>query len=406
MSSALNLAALLLWVRLLAPAEFAILTLATIFALLVNALAFDWLRQAAARVLPDPTAADTISLDHLAAWIRTAAIALAVVVAALLLATLLGFSQPGLSPRWNIAIFALAISEAHLAAIALVARLAFSARRYAAIMIGRSALSLLIGVVFVRLGAGAAGVIAGTALAQLLVAALASRREPLWSRALHIVPDPRHRADLVRLGLPLMAGCVLALLTATVDRTLVAATLGLAAAGHFAAPAELVGKALGFAFMAVNLTAFPLLVHAWERDGPAAAGAALARNLRTLLGLGLPIVAAFTLAPHLLARLLLGPAQAATAAPLLPWLAAATLFRLLVAFHFGIALQLAKRMGQLLVPPLVTLAILIPLAAPALRDGGLLRFVQLLVLAQAAGALSAWMLARHLLVARLEPLPA
>jgi hypothetical protein len=138
----LNLAALLLWVRLLPAPEFATLTLATTAALLVNALAFDWLRQASARILPDPTSPDGISRDRLAAWIRTAAITLAVVVAALLFATLLGLAPPGLSPRWNIAIFALAISEAHLAAITLVARLAFSPRRYAAIMVGRSGLAL------------------------------------------------------------------------------------------------------------------------------------------------------------------------------------------------------------------------------------------------------------------------
>lgn len=407
LSSAFNLAALVLWVRLLPPAEFATLTLATTAALLVNALAFDWLRQASARILPDPASPDGISRDRLGAWIRTAAITLAVVVAALLFATLLGLAPPGLSPRWNIAIYALAISEAHLAAITLVARLAFSPRRYAAIMVGRSALSLLIGLALVHLGGGAAGIVTGTALAQFLVSALVNRRNSLWKGALHTAPDPHHRADLLRLGLPLMAGCALALLSAMIDRTLVAANLGLAAAGHFAAPAELVGKALGFAFMAVNLTAYPLLVHAWEREGPRAAAAALDRNLRTLLALGFPIVAAATLAPHLLASLLLGPAQAATAAPLLPWLAAATLLRLLVAFHFGIAIQLARRMSLLLIPPLVTLAILVPLASLALNDGGLLRFAQLLFVAQAAGALSARALARHsLCVHRPQPLPA
>jgi O-antigen/teichoic acid export membrane protein len=249
----------------------------------------------------------------------------------------------------------------------------------------------------VRLGAGAAGVVAGTAIAQFLVSTYANRRDSLWKNAFHTVPHPHNSAELVRLGLPLMAGCALALLAATIDRTLVAANLGLAAAGHFAAPAELVGKTLGFAFMAVNLTAYPMLVHAWERLGPRAAAAALDSNLRLLLSLGLPVVAAATLAPHLLASLLLGPGQAATAAPLLPWLAAATLLRLLVAFHFGIALQLARRMSLLLAPPLVTLAILVPLASLALHDGGLLRFAQLLFLAQAAGAISAWALARHFL---------
>ena len=77
------------------------------------------------------------------------------------------------------------------------------------------------------------------------------------------------------------------------------------------------------------------------------------------------------------------------------------LLRLLVTFHFGIAIQLARRMSLLLVPPLITLAILIPGAAPVIASGGLEGFTILLFAAQGGGTVAAWFLARRVLPTRL-----
>ncbi|MEO5641061.1 MAG: hypothetical protein ABIQ98_04765 [Sphingomicrobium sp.] len=394
-SSALNLAALLLWIRLLSPAQFGLLALATSAGQLLNALAFEWLRLAGARSLADPRAPDGVDPRILAAWLRIAAIAAVLVVAALLAATVVRVAPPGLSPRWNIAILLLAASEMLLAAITLVARLRLRAASYAAAMVGRSALALGLGVVVVRQGAGAAGIIAATALAQLAVTAIAVAADPLWRTAVLIRSSPGDRADLVRLGMPLIAASGLALAAATIDRTLVAQALGVAAAGQFAAPAEIVAKTLGFALMAANLSAYPLLVRSWERDGPAAAARALDRNLVVLLAAGVPIATGLTVLASPLAALLFNPAAAPLAARLLPWLAGAALVRLLVTFHFGVALQLARRMGLLIIPSLMTLAILVPLAAPVIAAAGLEGFCKLLLASQVAGALTAWALARH-----------
>lgn len=394
-SSALNFAALLLWIRLLPPAQFGLLALATSAGQLLNAIAFEWLRLAGARSLADPRAAHGVDSRILAAWLRVAAIAAAIVTAAIGAATLARVAPPGLSPSWNIAVLLLGASEMLLAAITLVARLRLRAATYAAAMVGRSALALGLGLVVVRHGAGAAGIVAATALVQLVITGIAVAADPLWRTAVAIRSSPRDRAALVRLGMPLIAASALALAAATVDRTLVAHSLGVAAAGRFAAPAELVAKTLGFALMAANLSAYPLLVRTWERDGPAATARALDRNLVVLLALGLPISAGLTWLAPSMAAMLFNPAAAPLAARLLPWLAGAALLRLLVTFHFGVALQLARRMGLLIIPSLVTLFILVPLAAPVIAAAGLEGFSRLLFASQAAGALTAWALARH-----------
>lgn len=400
-SSALNLAGLLLWVRLLTPAEFGTLSLVSAAGLMLNALGFEWLRLAGARSLSDPTRSEGVSPERLSAWIRVAGIAALIVTLTVLLFTLAGIAAPSLAPRWNAAILLLGVSEMLLAAITLVARLRLQSSTYAGIMIGRSALALSGGVALVFSGAGAAGIVAATAIAQVAITALAIARDPLWRSAIGAPSNRQDRSDLVCLGLPLIAGSALALAAGTIDRGLISAHLGLAAAGHFAAPAELVAKTLGFALMAVNLSAYPLLVRTHERAGPAAASRALERNLAVLLAVALPILLTICLLARPLAAALLGPASLPLAPRLLPWLAGAALLRLLVTFHFGIAIQLARRMSLLLVPPLITLAILIPGAAPVIASGGLEGFTILLFAAQGGGTVAAWFLARRVLPTRL-----
>ncbi|MEO6248898.1 MAG: oligosaccharide flippase family protein [Sphingomicrobium sp.] len=396
-SSALNLAGLFLWVRLLSPAEFGLFSLVTGAALMLNALGFEWLRLAGARSLTDPSTPTGVSTERLSAWLHVAALLAIALAVAVLAATFTGLALPGLPPRWNLVMLLLAISEMPFAAVTLVARLQLRATTYATAMIGRSGLALGAGALLVHAGSGPGGIVAATALAQFAVTGVLVARDPLWRSALTSSPPLAEHTGLVRLGAPLVAGSALALAAATIDRYLVAATLGLDAAGRFSAPAELVAKTLGFALMALNLAAYPMLVRTYERDGPAAADRALDRNLVLLLAIGAPILLAFLLLPGPLAAALLGPSAGAESASLLPLLAVAALLRLLVNFHFAVALQLARRMALTLAPSLVTLALLIPLARVAITSGGLGGFVRLLVVAQGAGAVSAWLLARRAL---------
>ncbi|MEO7787195.1 MAG: hypothetical protein ABIR77_05140 [Sphingomicrobium sp.] len=405
LASAINLGGLMLWVRLLPPAAFGTLSLVGGAALMLNALGFEWLRLAGARSLIDPQATHGISLARLAAWLQLAALVAAALATLTVVATLSHRAAPGLTPGWNLAILLLVLSEMPFAAMTLVARLRFAATTYAFAMIARAALALIGGLFLLRAGGGALAIVAATALAQLAVTVGAVARDPLWRTSFSHHPTRADRADLVRLGAPLIASAALALAAATADRYLVAHFLGIEAAGRYAAPAELVAKTLGFVLMAINLSAYPILVRSWERDGPAATARALDRNLALLLGAALPILVAFTLFPTALAAIMLGRGSLPLAAALLPWLAAATLLRLLVSFHFAVALQLAKRMTLLVVPPLVTLALLVPLAAPVIAEGGLLGLARLLAVAQGAGTISAWLLARRVLRQAGSPRP-
>ena len=399
-SSALNLVALLVWVRLLSPAAFGTLALVTAAGLIANALAFEWLRLAGARTLFDAVSPDEIAPAGLAAWIRTSGWSALLLAGAAVIAGMAGVGPPGLPPVWNGAIVLIAASEMLLAAVTLVARLRLRASTYAAMMVGRSALALALGALSVRLGLGAAGVVGGLVLGQLLIAAVAALRDPLWRLAIHARPSTADRRELIRVGVPLIAGSALALVAAMIDRYLVGAQLGVAAAGQFAAPAELVAKTLGFAMMAVNLSAYPLLVRTYELHGETAAARAVERNGAVLLAVALPIVSVIVFLGRPLSAALLG-ARYPLAPILLPWLAGAAALRLLVTFHFGVALQLARRTKLLLPPPALSLLILLLGASPAMGAAGLKGLAMLLFAAQLAGAVLAAMLAGRVLGARL-----
>ena len=386
-SSLLNLAALLAWVRLLAPAEFGTLALVNSAGLMAYALAFEWLRIAGAQSLYD-VVLDDVAPARLGACIRVGTIALLLLSVLALGATLIGIAPPGLNPRWNIAALLFAVSEMLLASTTLVARLRLHAWTCALVMVGRSAAAFVIGLTLVELGFGAAGVILGIVVAQGIVTTVAIFSEPVWRSALARPASRKDEVELVRLGAPLIAGSVLALAAGIADRSIVAAQLGLAAAGAFTAPAELVAKTLGFGMMAINLSAYPLLVRAQDRRD------ALRRNGAILVAASLPIFAVLVFFADPLSALLLGE-RYPLAPRLLPWLAGAALMRLLVTFHFGVAVQLSRRMAWLLPPPALALVILVVAAPAAIRTAGLEGMTMLLCAAQAASLLLAAGIARY-----------
>ena len=388
-SSVLNLVALLAWARLLSPTEFGTLALVNAAGLMAYALAFEWLRVAGARSLYDPVA-DDVSPARLGAWVRTVALALVALSLLAVGATITGVAPPGLEPRWNIAVLLFAASEMLLGATTLVARLRLHAWTCAMIMTGRSLVAFVIGLLLVRAGTGAAGVVTGVVSAQLLVTVTAIFNEPIWRSAVAHRASRWDQGELVRLGAPLIAGSALALAAGIADRSIVGAQLGLAAAGEFTAPAELVAKTLGFAMMTINLSAYPLLVRAHNRRG------ALRRNGTVLLAVSLPILAGMVLAAEPVCALLLG-SRYPGAPRLLPCLAVAAFMRLLVTFHFGVAVQLSRRMAWLLPPPALALAIMLVAAPAAIRAGGLEGMAMLLCAAQAASLLLAALIARQVM---------
>lgn len=387
LSSALNFLSLFLWVRLLDPHEFGGYALASASALLLNAILFEWLRIVAARTLYDPaskTKLDPAKADAIFA-VALPMIALLLIAGGLFWAG--GLTMAGVHAGWIPLIALFALSEMALAMVNVVSRVRLEAWQFFQSMVVRSALAIALSLVLVLLfDLGALGIIIGTVAAQLLTAAAIIVRSPVW-RGLRL--GKRSRAtratirEVVTLGAPLIVSTGLTYAVGIADRYILNATLGTDAVGYYAAAADLLQKILGFVLLAINITAYPALVRAYEDKGAAAARRMLEDNFVMQMALGLPVVAACIVIAPGLANLLLGPTFREQGALLMPWIAAGALLRLLTTYHLLMIFQLMRRMKLMLIAPLVTLALIVPGGIYASKSFGVVGMAVASLIAQA-----------------------
>jgi O-antigen/teichoic acid export membrane protein len=370
--SGLNFVATLLWTRLLDPGAFGRYALVSAAAVLLNAMLFEWLRLVSARTLYDPTRPSAVHPARADALIALYAAVALLFVAAVAVLWVFDIGFAGVAARWWPVLAGFTLTEMALAFLQTVYRLRQRAWPYFWNATVRSTAAILLGVVLVRhMGLGALGTLLGIVIAQGAVALTSVLLDPLW-RAARPWRAPRAQlAAAVQLGYPLIASCALTYAAGFADRFLVGATLGPHAVGLYAAPVDLLQKTLVFMMMTINLTGYPALVRAYEDRGPDAACATLESNLQLQVGLGLPAaIGLMVLAPGIV-HLLLGPAFRAEGARLLPLVGAAALLRCLVTFHLMMAFQVTRRMGWMVVPPLTTLAAVIPAGLIGIRLAGL-----------------------------------
>ena len=126
-----------------------------------------------------------------------------------------------------------------------------------------------LGVLFVWLGLGPIGLIAGLCLGMLITLA-----QPLaagWRQARLDLCDWVLLRRLTRYGAPLAVTAALSFMIAGSDRLLIGWLLGDRSVGLYAVGYDLANSSLGVLLMVVNLAAYPLAVRALEERGEAAA---------------------------------------------------------------------------------------------------------------------------------------
>ncbi|MCC6828158.1 MAG: lipopolysaccharide biosynthesis protein [Novosphingobium sp.] len=401
-SSGLNFFSIFLWTRLLDPHEFGIYAIVLAAGLFLNALAFEWLRLVGARTLYDSTCESRINPARASALFLLYAIAGTLLCAVLVALHLADLGFGGIGARWWPLIAGLALTEMALAIINTVSRVRQKAWQFFRSMVGRSVLSVALGMgLVIGLRLGAAGAILGVIIAQSLVALGSVAIDPLWRTIRPWRAGREEMGRILRFGAPLVVSCALIYAAGVADRFLIAAQLGTHEAGLYAAPVDLLQKTLVFVMMAINLTAYPALVRAYEDHGAAAASAILERNFLVQLGLGLPaVVGLAALAPGI-ANLLLGAPYRHDGAMLLPYVGMAALLRCLITFHLMIAFQVTGRMKLMLVPPAVMLVVIVPAAIFAMREWGLAGMALAAVAAQVAAYGVSSLLARRVMNVRI-----
>ena len=132
-----------------------------------------------------------------------------VVVAAILWAARV--DGPGFGSGWIPLIVVFTLSEMLLAMLTVTSRVRMLPWQFFVAMVARSALAIVIGLALVLgLHMGATGVMLGIVVAQLGTAIVMMARDPMWRALRWGGDDAAARAEVLALGVPLIASAALA----------------------------------------------------------------------------------------------------------------------------------------------------------------------------------------------------
>ena len=335
---------IVLFTRLLEPAEFGLYALAFSVVTLAHVAVFSWLEAAMARFWAAEAPGDGLK-GHFASLYRVAFVLSA---GFLLLTGLALWLWPG-DPLFRVA---LAAGLAGVPARCLVKlgqeryRAAGEVGKAAALDMATTAGGLVVGVGFALAGAGGAAPLLGLGIAPLLALPFVLPGELREARGGRVEPERVHGYALY--GYPIAASLALTVVLASTDRFLLAAFMDEAAVGAYHAGYSIANRTLDVLFLWLGSAGQPALVMALERGGAERLKAAAREQLSTFLLIGLPAAAGVALVARPLAEVLIGEELRVAAASITPWIALSALLFGLTAYYFGQAFTLGRRTKRLL----------------------------------------------------------
>ncbi len=220
-------------------------------------------------------------------------------------------------------------------------------RRYAVTETFRLIAGFIFGVIAaVQFGLGAAAPLAGLAASGLLMA-LREGAFLLQAAEGGVIKTGAPRVWL-GFGAPVAAALILDAVLGGIDRPMLAALSpqGDAAVGAYVAGYGLADKTVLLICAWAAMAASPLVLAAYEREGPAAASQQARGLIRTLLMLGVPAATGLALIARPLGEAMIGEGVRDAAIQIIPWIAFSGLLNGLLIHYFADAFTVAKKTGQ------------------------------------------------------------
>lgn len=324
---------IVIYTRILTPAEFGIYALVYTGAMLISSIFFQWIRLGLLRFYQARSEDDKklllssifISFGQVCAIVLLASIPVMLFVGnrgLVLLTVFNGFSQ---------AAFSILLERS---------RVELSPLRYGLVSIVRATLMLLFGVVGFRIF-GVVGLLSGLLVGNSLVVTYEFMR--FWPLVGWRSSSRSEVVTLLHYGLPLTATFALAGIMGFADRYMLFWMESAAAAGQYSAAYDFTQKVIVTLMMVINLAGYPLLLKA-DADGDASMmRQRLLSSLNGLLFIGLPVTLLFVVLPNQIAGAFLGREFHVQAALLLPWLGLAAIIEGLKVYYFDLSFQLRQR---------------------------------------------------------------
>ncbi len=328
--------------RLLGPAEYGRYALCLSIMALVHTLTLTWVEAANFRFHAQASAKHRLA-DHFATGIGLVWRSLLAAMLVWAVLFLLLRNQPGylailpwlvtLMPLSTVVKFAL---EAH--------RAGQNVARFAAVQTCQTLIAFALGALLAwQTGLGPAAPFAGLVAAAALFGVMETGFIFRSARGGHA--DRASRRAWAAYGLPIAAALALDILLSAADRFLIAAFLGEAAVGAYAAGYGVADKTVLLICAWAAMAGAPLMMAAYEADGPQTAAKEGRGLIRTLLLFGMPAAAGLALVADPLARAMIGEDLREAARPIIPWIAVAGLLNGLLIHYASEAFQLARRTG-------------------------------------------------------------
>lgn len=331
--------AVAVFTRILTPDEYGRYVLILAGASLIGTLIFTWLDAAIARYHARATARGRLPGQLFTAWRIFAVLALPTVAVGVLGLWLVPL-EDSVKAACAFA-FAYTVIRSGLTLALETRRAGGEAWRYSLLETFTLAGGFGFGVVLALTGLGAAGPFAGMLLAASI--ALLIDAPILLSRSKRDRADAKRAVTFFAYGAPVAVSLLFEHLLSVGDRFVIAAFLGEAAAGTYAAGYAVADRSLSIIFLWLGATTGPLLIAAFEHHGAREARNVAQRTAGLMALIGFPAAAGLALVADPISQVLIGPEIAAEAAGIIPFIALSGLLNGFMTFYFHEAYVLGRK---------------------------------------------------------------
>jgi O-antigen/teichoic acid export membrane protein len=369
--------ALVLYTHLLSPAEYGLYVIGASIAGIVSAVFFAWVRLSVSRYQ-----ARSPDLDLRGA--ATVSYAGTVAVIACLAPAVMLIVRPQVDLMLVAGSLCLSLSLSAFEIGQEFKRARLKPLRFMTIAVIRSCLGLTLGFAAIGLGGGGLGLLFAVAASFLIGNLLNFCRD--GEKPLRIFPA-EHLSQFVRYGVPFSLGALTFAFASALDRLSVAYLLDADAAGQYGVAADLTRQFIVILASSVASATFPIAFRSHAEDGPYATRERLSEGAELLLALITPVAVWLAVCSDVVAGTLLGSEFRASAAALLPLLAAGRMLGAINQYYLHVSFQLAEKPLLQVAHDTLILVVSIALIVPLTLMFGLMGTATAVLIAEAFGVL-------------------
>lgn len=344
-----NLAFIVLFTRLLSPAEYGVYTLAITMVGLLNSLFFHSVRMSLMRHYEEEDKRRLMSTIF--TWFHT--FILIIIIAAAICEAFLPFAEEhraiwrmSLVYLWMLAWFELNLT---------LYRSRLEPIKYGRMFVAKYALALCIALILVLLDWGALGLMAGMAAGTAVVVFVPSIA---WWRTVRFrfVHIPLLK-KLLAYGMPLTVSFTMGFLIHGSGRALLGWFDSAEAAGLYAVAYDITQQSILMLMTVVNLAAFPIVLKKLEHQDEAAVQEQLKKNATLLFMISVPATAGIIVLGTHIAEVFLGSEFREAAVRVLPVVAIAAFLQGAKQYYVDLSFQLAHRTSRQMMPVVISVLV-------------------------------------------------